>query len=187
MVHLEHRWDAPPGMMNIMSKRKSLSPPGRVLPLAFGVLFTLVGLTILTASWVPVWSDYHHGRQLAAEGDLAPALVLTKFQSSAGSLMLFGSRIQLVDYSVRYRFTTRSGRKIETDAKVTPEEWNVLEERHWIKVRYLPADAETNRISGQKNRESGLQIIAYTLIGCGFTAAGGLILSIILRKDMTRR
>jgi hypothetical protein len=173
--------------MNIMSKRDSFSPAGRFLPLGFGVLFTLVGLTILIAAWLPVWNDYHHRRQLAAEGDLAPALVLTKFQSSAGSLMLFGSRIQLVDYSVRYRFTTRSGQKIESDAKVTPEEWNVLEERHWIKVRYLPADAQTNRISGQKHRESGLQIIAYTVIGSGFTAAGGLILWIMLRKDKTRR
>ena len=119
--------------------------------LSFGGLFALVGLICLIAAWLPVWNDYRHGKQFAATGALAPGMVLTKSKASAGSVMVLGYTKQLTDYSVRYRFNTQSGQKIEGDAKVTPEEWDLLEERGLIKVRYLPDDPETNHVAGQES------------------------------------
>jgi hypothetical protein len=155
--------------------------------LAFGGLFALVGLISLTAAWLPVWNDYRHGKQFAAKGALASGMVLTKSRASAGSVMALGYTKQLIDYSVRYRFSTHSGQKIEGDAKVTPQEWGLLEERGFIKVRYLPEDPETNHVSGQESSRSRMETLIFTLVGAVFTAIGGLVVFIVLKNDQPAR
>ena len=150
--------------------------------LAFGGLFALVGLSLLTAAWLPVWNDYRHGKQLLAGGALAPGMVLTKSRTSAGSVTVMGATEQLFDYSVRFRFSTRSGQKIEGDAKVAPEQWGLLEERGFIKVRYLPDNPQTNEVSGQASTRSRTESLIFTLIGAVFTAAGGLMMFIVLKN-----
>jgi len=169
--------------MSNSKPRSRHAPRTRLLPLAFGGVFAVVGLILLIVSWLPIWNDYRHDKQLAAEGDLASGMVLTKSRAAAGSLMVLGYTRQLVDYSVRYRFTTRSGRKIESDAKVTPEEWDLLEERKWIKVRYLPGDPETNHVPGQESSNSRIETTIFTVIGAVFAAIGGLMLFLTLKND----
>ena len=159
----------------------------RGLPLAFGGMFALAGLSILSASWLAVWNDARHRRLLAAEGSLASGMVLTKSRVHGGSVTVLGYTKELVDYSVRYRFTTHAGRKVDSTAKVDPEEWGVLEERKPIKVRYLPEHPETNHIPGQVGNQRGTTLMIFTAIGAGFALVGGLIVFIMLRSDKTLR
>ena len=157
----------------------------RWLPLALGGMFAFVGLSILSASWLPVWNDARHRRLLAAEGTLASGMVLTKSRVHAGSVMALGYTKELLDYSVRYRFTTAGGRKVDSTAKVAPEEWGILEERGPIKVRYLPDHPETNHIPDQLGNQHGTTLLIFTAIGAGFALVGGLILFIMLRSGKT--
>ena len=173
-----------------MAKSKPASVRSRrmsLFALAFGGLFALVGLIFLTAAWLPVWNDYRHGSQLLADGALAPGMVLTKSRASAGSVTVLGSTEQLIDYSVRYRFSTRSGEKIEGAAKVTREQWGLLEERRFIKVRYLPDHPETSEVSGQISNRSRTETLIFTLIGAVFTAIGGLMILTLLKNDKPAR
>ena len=149
--------------------------------LAFGGLFALVGLILLTVAWLPLWNDYRHGKQFVAEGGVALGMVLTKSRASAGSVTVLGFTEHLVDYSVRYRFSTLSGRKIEGDAKVTPEEWGFLQERGPVKVRYVQGDPETSHIPGQESSRSRSETLIFTLIGAVFSAMGGLMMFIVLK------
>jgi hypothetical protein len=159
---------------------------GAWLPLALGGVFALVGLSILSASWLPVWNDARHRRLLASEGILTLGMVLTKSREKAGSVTVLGYTEELVDYSVRYRFTTHGGRKVESTAKVAPEEWGILEERGPIKVRYLPDHPETNHVPDQVNQRVSTLLI-FTAIGGGLAVVGGVILLSTLRKDRTLR
>jgi len=155
--------------------------------LAFGGLFAVIGLICLTVAWLPVWNDYRHGRQFAANGALALGMVLTKTRSSAGSVMVLGVTKEIFDYSVRYRFATSTGRKMEAEAKVTPEQWGLLEERGPIKVRYLADDPETTHISGQQSSRSWMERLIFSLVGGGFAAFGGLTLFLTLKNDKPGR
>jgi len=173
-----------------MSKGKPASALSRkVTPfaLAFGGLFALVGLILFTAAWLPVWNEYRHGQQFAAEGAVAAGMVLTKSRVNDGGVMVLGYTQQLIDYSVRYRFTTHSGQKIEGDAKVTPDQWGLLEERGFIKVRYLADAPATNHVSGQVSSRSRTETRIFTLIGAFFTAVGGLMVFIVLKGDKPAR
>jgi hypothetical protein len=151
-----------------------------------GSLFALIGLASLTAAWFPVWNEYRHGKQFAANGGVALGLVLTKSRASAGSVTVLGFTKQLENYFVRYRFTVPTGRQIVSDARVTPEQWAILEERGPIKVRYLPDDPETNHVSGQESRRSRLETLIFTLLGAGFTGLGALMVLIVLKKNKTQ-
>jgi len=155
--------------------------------LAFASLFALIGLIFLTAAWLPVWNDYRHGKQFAANGALALAMVLTRSRASAGSETVLGIRKQLTDYSIRYRFTTHSGQTIEGDAQVTPEEWGFLQERGPVEVRYLPDDPLTNHVSGQVSSRSHMATAVFTLIGAVFTAVGGLMAFVVLKNATPAR
>ena len=73
--------------MSNSKPRSRHAPRTRLLPLAFGGFFALVGLIVLIASWLPVWNDYRHGKRLAAEGVLAWGMVLTKSRASAGTVV----------------------------------------------------------------------------------------------------
>ena len=95
---------------------------------------------------------------------------------------VLGFTEHLVDYSVRYRFSTLGGRKIEGDAKVTREEWGFLEERGPVKVRYVQGDPQTSHIPGQESSRSRSETLIFTLIGAVFSAMGGLMMFIV-HKD----
>jgi hypothetical protein len=155
--------------------------------LAFGSLFALIGLICLTVAWLPVWNDYRHGKQFAANGAVALGMVLTKTRSSAGSVVVLGVAKEMFDYSVRYRFATSTGRKMEAEAKVTPEQWGLLEERGPIKVRYLADYPETTHVSGQQSSRSWMERLIFSLVGGGFTAVGGLMLFLILKNGKQGR
>ncbi|HEY0337319.1 MAG TPA: DUF3592 domain-containing protein [Burkholderiales bacterium] len=155
--------------------------------LAFGGLFALVGLICLTVAWLPVWNDYRHGKQFAANGAVALGMVLTKTRSSAGSVVVLGVTKEIFEYAVRYRFTTGTGRKMEAEAKVTPEQWALLEERGPIKVRYLADHPETTHVSGQQSSRSWMERLIFSLLGGGFTAVGALMLFLILKDGKPGR
>jgi hypothetical protein len=155
--------------------------------LAFGGLFVLIGLICLTVAWLPVWNDYRHGKQFAANGAVALGMVLTKTRSSAGSVVVLGVTKEMFDYSVRYRFATSTGRKMEAEAKITPEQWGLLEERGPIKVRYLADYPETTHVSGQQSSRSWMERLILSLVGGGFTAVGGLMLFLILKNGKQGR
>jgi hypothetical protein len=155
--------------------------------LAFGGLFALIGLICLTVAWLPVWNDYRHGKQFAANGAVALGMVLTKTRSSAGSVVVLGVTKEIFDYSVRYRFATSTGRKMEAEAKVTPEQWALLEERGSIKVRYLADYPETTHVSGQQSSRSWMERLILSLVGGGFIAVGGLMLFLILKNGKQGR
>ncbi|MEN3355595.1 MAG: hypothetical protein V7640_3753 [Betaproteobacteria bacterium] len=155
--------------------------------LAFGGLFALIGLICLTVAWLPVWNDYRHGKQFAANGAVALGMVLTKTRSSAGSVVVLGVTKEIFDYSVRYRFATSTGRKMEAEAKVTPEQWGLLEERGPIKVRYLADYPETTHVSGQQSSRSWMERLILSLVGGGFIAVGGLMLFLILKNGKQGR
>jgi hypothetical protein len=172
-----------------MAKGKSSSVRSGSTPFAvgFGGLFAVIGLILLTAGWLPVWNDYRHEKQFATEGALSPGMVLTKSREKAGSVTMLGATQQLTDYWVRYRFTTHGGEKIEGNAKVTRDEWGLLEERGFIKVRYLTSDPETNQVPGQVSNRSGTQTPVFMLIGAIFTAIGGLLIFIVLKNGKPTR
>lgn len=155
--------------------------------LAFGGLFALVGMLFLTTAWLPVWNDYRHGKQFATRGALSSGMVLTKSRESAGSVMVLGYTEHLVDYWVRYRFTTQGGQKIEDDAKVTPEEWGFLQERGPVNVRYLPDDPETSHVSGQKSSRNRMETPIFTLLGAVFSAVGGFMVFLVLKDGKPAR
>src|SRR4051812_34723970 len=144
--------------------------------LAFGCLFALIGLICLTAAWLPVWNDHRHGKQFATNGAVALGMVLTKTRSSAGSVMVLGVTKEIFEYAVRYRFTTGTGRTMEAEAKVTPEQWALLEERGPIKVRYLAEDPGTTHVSGQQSSRSWLERLIFSLLGGGFMTSGAITL-----------
>jgi Protein of unknown function (DUF3592) len=173
-----------------MAKGKPSSARSRKMTpfaLGFGGLFVVIGLILFTAAWLPVWNDYRHGKQFAAEGALSTGMVLTKSRANAGSVTVLGVTQQLTDYFVRYRFTTHSGKTIEGDAKITSDEWGLLEERGFIKVRYLPDDPATNEVSGQVSRRSRTESLIFTLIGVVFTGFGGLTVFIVLKNGKPAR
>jgi hypothetical protein len=155
--------------------------------LAFGALFALVGLICLIAAWLPVWNDYRHGKQFAANGAVALGMVLTKTRSRAGSVMVLGVTKVTFEYTVRYRFTTSTARQIEAEAKVTPEQWDLLEERGPIKVRYLQDDPNTSHVSGQESSRSWMERLILSLVGGAFTAVGGLVFFFVLKYDKKPR
>jgi hypothetical protein len=173
-----------------MAKRKPAAAKSKRMTrfaLAFGGLFALVGLICLAAAWLPVWNDYRHGKQFATNGAVALGMVLTKTRSSAGSVVVLGVTKEMFDYSVRYRFATSTGRKMEAEAKVTPEQWGLLEERGPIKVRYLRDAPETTHVSGQQSSRSWMERLIFSLVGGGFTAVGGLMLFLILKTGKPGR
>jgi len=99
--------------------------------------------------------------------------------------VVLGYTRPLIGYSVGYRFTTRTGQKIESDAKVSAEEWSDLDERGPIKVRYLPDDPQVSHVTGQLRNIGRMETILFTGLGAGFAALGGLMLFIMLRNDRT--
>jgi hypothetical protein len=114
-------------------------------------------------------------------------MVLTKTRSSAGSVVVLGVTKEIFEYSVRYRFATSTGRNREAEAKVTPEQWALLEERGPIKVRYLANHPETTHVSGQQSSRSWMERLIFSLVGGGFTAFGGLMLFLVLKNDKQAR
>jgi hypothetical protein len=150
-----------------------------------GSLFALIGLAVLTAAWFPVWTEYRHGKQFAAKGAVVLGIVLTKSRASAGTVTILGYTKQLQDYFIRYRFTAPSGKQIVGDARVTPEQWALLEERGAIKVRYLPDDPATSHVSGEESKLRRMETLIFTLLGAGFTVFGGLMVLIVLTKGKT--
>ncbi|MGZ5139987.1 MAG: hypothetical protein ACXWCX_19500, partial [Burkholderiales bacterium] len=91
----------------------------------------------------------------------------------------------LQNYFVRYRFTAPSSRQIVGYARVTPEQWALLEERGAIKVRYLPDDPETSHVSGEESKLRRMETLIFTLLGGGFSVLGGLMVLIVLKKGNT--
>jgi hypothetical protein len=135
----------------------------------------------LAVAAVPAWNDYRHEKEFAANSALAMGKVLTKTRSRAGSVTVLGVTKDVIEYSVRYRFATPSGKQVEGTAKVTPEEWGILEERGPVKIRYLPDHPETSHVPGQQSSQSWMERLIFTLIGGGFTAFGSILLFFVLK------
>jgi hypothetical protein len=146
-----------------------------------GGVFALVGLVCILVTAIPAWNDYRHSKQFATHSALALGMVLTKTRRSTGNVTVLGYTKPIMEYSVRYRFATVTGKQIERTARVTLEEWAVVEERGPIRVRYLPGDPEITHVSGQQSNQGWMEKLIFSLLGSAFTAVGGLILFFILR------
>jgi uncharacterized protein DUF3592 len=151
-----------------MQKAK-FSFSGNSFALVFGALWLAVGLIFLPIGLVLDWHEYQRSALIPAGGERALGMVLTKTFTAS-------SKNSGPTYSVEYRFATREGRQITSEAKVTREEWELLKERGPIKVGYLPANPDISRVPSQVGDTVGALI--FTLLGAVFSVLGAVIAGI---------
>jgi hypothetical protein len=138
---------------------------GGSFAMLFGALWLAVGLIFLPIGLTLAWHEYQRSTLIPEEGALAPGMVLTK---------TVDSRSKNSDpYSIEFRFTTQEGKLIKGRAKVSREEWNLLNERGMVKVGYLPGNPEINRVPGQVG--DSVAALIFSLVGGVFSLLGAVI------------
>lgn len=137
----------------------------------FGSIFLLVGLPFVLLAGYFVMEEH----QLAANGRVVEALVLTRDISRSGSN---------VTRSVTYRFDDADGRVIQGRSNVDEPRWSSLTERGPVDVVYLPHRSSVNRLVGASER---VRLLIFAAVGCVLSLAGGTIVVLAVRQARMRR
>lgn len=160
-----------------MQKTK-FSFSGSFFALVFGAIWLAVGLIFLPVGLVLAWHEYQRGTVIPAEGERALGMVLTRTYTAS-------SKNNDPSYSIEYRFATREGRQITSRAKVTRAEWELLKERGPVKVGYLPANPDINRVPSQLG--DTVEAVVFSAVGGVFSLLGGVIAGIGLLRLLRQR
>jgi hypothetical protein len=152
----------------------------------FGGLFAIVGFAILAGVWIPVWNDHRQRRELGPQGALAAGMVLSKTRKRVGTETVLGYTRDIIEYSVRYRYTTSEGKRFENTASISRDERALLEERGFIKVRYLPANPPIAHVPGELRAWRSSARLVFSIVGALFSVVGTLVLVVVLKVDRKR-
>ena len=161
-----------------MQKAK-FSFSGSSFALVFGAIWLAIGLIFLPIGLVLAWHEYQRSTIIPAEGERALGMVLTKTYSASSKDNSDPT------YAIEYRFATREGRQITGTAKVARAEWALLKERGPVKVGYLPANPDINRVPSQLG--DTVEAVVFSAVGGVFSLLGGMIAGIGLLRLLRRR
>jgi hypothetical protein len=139
--------------------------------MAFGGLWLAAGLIFLPVGLALLWHDYERQNLIPAEGARTVGMVLTK------TVVASSGRDER--YSIEFRFSTKQGKRIQADAKVTGAQWNLLRERGPVKVGYLPDNPDISRVPGQIR--DTVPALLFSSLGGVFAALGAVIFTIGVR------
>ena len=120
--------------------------------LLFGVVFLFISSIFLSL----MAGASYKAHRLAGEGQLAAGTVIKKLLHPAGD-----NGTPNTWYEAAYTFTTRDGRKVETDATIDADHWDQIHEGGPVQVEYAASNPELNQIG---KPQDGLVFIDSALV-----------------------
>lgn len=135
----------------------------------FGGIWFFVGAPFLIIGIYVGIDTWRKDESFAREGQVTQAMVLTKWISRSRD----SQHRESTSFWVGFRFHAPDGAVVKRQAQVSGDLWDRLLEREPIRVTFLPADPQTNRIEGESS--TWLVSIIFTGLGLVFAPIGGFI------------
>lgn len=132
----------------------------------FGGVWLAVGLPFLGIGIYAAYDQFSLNQRFETQALTVRGMVLTKAVHKS-------TKSGDISYTVTFRFSRVGGESTQSGAGVSKAEWNALDERGLIDVRYLPEWPHPHRVAGQDPQDKFWLAAVFLGLGTILSAGGG--------------